>query len=75
MARPNRTRICNLDAHMGPDPANCQAARPGWWCSREPLHDGPCAAHPWNDDPRLEGKAIDWADLGFSESTDSEVRG
>lgn len=23
----------------------CQLPPPGWWCSREPGHDGPCAAY------------------------------
>lgn len=25
---------------------NCDRAPTGWWCSRAPGHDGPCAAHP-----------------------------
>lgn len=24
----------------------CTRAPDGWWCSREPDHDGPCAARP-----------------------------
>lgn len=24
----------------------CEVPPPGWWCSREPGHDGPCAARP-----------------------------
>ncbi len=24
----------------------CQLPPPGWWCSREPGHEGPCAARP-----------------------------
>lgn len=24
----------------------CHYAAPGWWCSREPSHSGPCAARP-----------------------------
>ncbi len=24
----------------------CQVPPLGWWCSREPGHDGPCAARP-----------------------------
>jgi hypothetical protein len=31
----------------------CDVPPPGWWCSRTGGHDGPCAAHPWRDDPRL----------------------
>ena len=31
----------------------CEVPPPGWWCSRDEGHDGPCAAHPWRDDPRL----------------------
>lgn len=30
--------------------SRCTLAPPGWWCSRTPGHDGPCAAHQkwWN---------------------------
>ena len=35
----------------------CDVPPPGWWCSRDEGHDGPCAAHPWRDDPRLTDKA------------------
>jgi hypothetical protein len=31
----------------------CHVPPPGWWCTRTSGHDGPCAAHPWPDDPRL----------------------
>ncbi|WP_193596085.1 hypothetical protein [Microbacterium sp. YJN-G] len=34
-------------------PITCEVPPPGWWCSRDGGHDGPCAAHPWRDDPRL----------------------
>lgn len=34
-------------------PITCEVPPPGWWCSRDAGHDGPCAAHPWRDDPRL----------------------
>lgn len=34
-------------------PITCEVPPPGWWCSRTGGHDGPCAAHPWRDDPRL----------------------
>lgn len=34
-------------------PITCHVPPPGWWCSRDGGHDGPCAAHPWRDDPRL----------------------
>lgn len=27
-------------------PPRCEVPPPGWWCSRDPGHDGPCAAHP-----------------------------
>lgn len=29
-----------------PPPSNCQVPPPGWYCSRVPGHDGPCAARP-----------------------------
>lgn len=29
---------------LDPKRAYCDKAPPGWWCSREPLHEGPCAA-------------------------------
>ena len=35
----------------------CDVPPPGWWCSRDEGNDGPCAAHPWRDDPRLTDKA------------------
>jgi hypothetical protein len=33
---------------LEPLPPNlgCKLPPPGWWCSREPGHDGPCAARP-----------------------------
>ena len=34
-------------------PINCDVPPPGWWCSRDKGHDGPCAADEWDDDPRL----------------------
>lgn len=34
-------------------PITCEVPPPGWWCSRDGGHAGPCAAHPWHDDPRL----------------------
>lgn len=40
-----RTRI---DASVHPA-ALCPVPPPGWWCSREPGHDGPCAARPTED--------------------------
>lgn len=29
-----------------PPPPRCMRPPPGWWCSREPGHSGPCAARP-----------------------------
>jgi hypothetical protein len=51
----SRLRMCNLDALLGPGAfdGQCEVPPPGWWCSREAGHDGPCAAYPWRDDPRL----------------------
>jgi hypothetical protein len=49
----SRLRKCDLSAYVGPQDDNCQVPPPGWWCSRDPGHDGPCAAYPYNDDPRL----------------------
>lgn len=47
---PGRRRMhVAVEAH----PITCEVPPPGWWCSRDGGHDGPCAAHPWRDDPRL----------------------
>lgn len=31
---------------VGPIDQGCRVPPPGWWCSRTPGHDGPCAARP-----------------------------
>ena len=31
---------------MTPEKATCQIPPPGWYCTREAGHDGPCAALP-----------------------------
>jgi hypothetical protein len=33
-------------ADVGNDNGRCRIPPEGWWCSREPGHDGPCAARP-----------------------------
>ena len=30
-----------------PSPTVCELPPPGWACTREPDHEGPCAAIPW----------------------------
>lgn len=35
----------DADARSHPD-LGCDMAPAGWYCSREPGHDGPCAARP-----------------------------
>lgn len=45
--RPNGTGKCDYMASpMTPPERRCKVPPPGWWCSREPGHEGPCAAHP-----------------------------
>lgn len=33
------------------DEGICTIPPEGWWCSRAPGHEGPCAAAPWNWHP------------------------
>ncbi len=35
-----------LDEAQAPEPASCDLAPAGWYCTRQKGHDGPCAAHP-----------------------------
>jgi hypothetical protein len=37
----------------GPEPGreSCNRPPPGWWCSREPFHEGACAAYPLGEGP------------------------
>ncbi len=35
----------------------CEVPPQGWWCSREPGHDGPCAARP-SMEPDVERAAV-----------------
>jgi len=49
---------CLADRAWGREPKPqdagvCSVAPAGWWCSREPGHDGPCAAHPETPKERL----------------------
>jgi len=41
----------------------CNRPPPGWWCSREPDHDGPCAARPVPPKPKPPG-LVDVRDYG-----------
>lgn len=36
------------------DMSQCTIPPPGWWCSREPGHDGPCAARPRSSDAQAK---------------------
>lgn len=40
----------------------CELPPEGWWCSREPGHDGPCAARPGS--PAWEGPY--WEDYAMA---------
>lgn len=38
---------------------NCKLPPPGWWCSRVPGHDGPCAAYRISSrDPAYKGDPV-----------------
>lgn len=42
--------------------SECKLPPPGWWCSREAPHDGPCAARPKEETVILvdgEGRPIE----------------
>ena len=41
-------------ADFDPPDLGCQLPPPGWWCSREPGHDGPCAAREVKPDVRYD---------------------
>ena len=38
----------------------CDSPPPGWYCTRERGHDGPCAALPLHSSTRPEPKFIAW---------------
>lgn len=35
-----------FDVAFAPEPEDCRKAPPGYYCTRQAGHDGPCAAHP-----------------------------
>lgn len=46
--------MSNIPRYQG-----CNVPPTGWWCSREPNHEGPCAARPLNELPDSEADPID----------------
>ena len=38
--------VCGRGRHRADEPGSCTVPPPGWFCTRDAGHDGPCAAHP-----------------------------
>jgi hypothetical protein len=59
----------------------CTLPPPGWSCSREPGHDGPCAARPiedetgWMIERQIAGRAHWWTGaIGWSYDNQEGIR-